>query len=318
MSVMGFTKKILFFVFLFSFSMFFQSGLARAEKSELSLTPFLIKGDVTRGQTFQKNIVVANTSETQKLLSYSIQDFLPLGDNGSVEFVPVGKYASGATSLDKWIVITKQPDFELLPGQSTVVEFNITVPKESESGAHFGAFVFTLSDSYPTLGQTLVQYQAATLLIFDLDRSYERGLINKFSLSNTGDHSKVLDFNTEFSNVGTSSLQPKGDVRIFNWRHKEVDRDYVNKNALTVLPSSRRIFANHIPGLYFGWYSADLHLTYGSKRLETSKTISFWVGPSSETVFLWFVLLISMTIGLYLFIKYYNRWLISRHQKNIK
>jgi hypothetical protein len=287
-------------------------ALVFAADSALQFSPFLIEKDLNHGQNFSQTITVTNAGQSPKFLTLSLNDFLPAGTDGETQILPVDHNAPSQTSLARWINIDQQPKYSLGAGESTQVKFTIRVPVDAEAGAHYGALLFTLDDQIALPGQSLVRQQAATLIIADIDRSFERGNISSFSLANVGDQTSSLRFLTAFHNSGLDSLKPKGEILIKNIFGREVARAFINRDANTVLPSADRIFASQAQGNFWGRYTAVAAVTFGSNRLQSMATATFWVWPPVVTIIWGGIYLIIIIIVIILLVRRYNAWLRSK------
>jgi len=304
----NYVLKILFVVFV----IFAIIRPVFAANSALQLSPFLIEQDLHRGQNFSQDITVTNAGESPKFLTLSLNDFLPAGTDGETQILPVDRTAPSQTSLARWIIIDQQPKYNLEPGESTQVKFTIHVPVDAEAGAHYGALLFTLDDQIVLPGQSLVRQQVATLVIVDIDRSFERGNISSFGLADVGGRTSNLQFLMTFHNSGLNSLKPKGEIAIKNIFGREVANAYINRDANTVLPATDRIFASKAQGNFWGRYTAVATVTFGSNKLQSRATAVFWIFPPVVTI-LWGVLyLIVIVVVITLSVRRYNAWLRSK------
>jgi hypothetical protein len=285
---------------------------ASSNDSILGLSPFLIEQETNRGKVLNETITVTNVGTETRELTVALQDFFPVDQDGGVDFLPPGKFAPSASGLARWITVLENPKNILLPGESTQVKFEIKVPIDAESGAHFGALVFSFRENIFASTGTGILPQAAALIILDVDRSFERGEISSFQRKDLGNGSTELNFHTLYKNSGASSLKPKGEIALYNIWNKKIASVFVNPDALTVLPNSERLFVSKIAGQsFFGRYKAILTIYYGSKKLQTVSQISFWIISWTQVV-LWIIAL-AIIIALLIFgIKRYNRWIVEK------
>lgn len=283
----------------------------KAQTSALQLSPFLIQRDLKRGDNFNTEIKITNSGKKTKYLSLSLRNFLPSGNDGSTQILDENQKTP--TGLVDWIKISNQPEYLLEPEQSTVVNFSVNVPAEAEAGSHFGALLFTLEDQLVEPGQSMVRQQAGALIIVDVDRSFEFGLINSFLLTRLGNERNRLQFQTIFKNTGLSSLQPKGKIEIYNWQGNLVSVAAVNQDANIVLPNSQRLFTSATGGNFGGPYSAKLTVWYGSKKLEAKASQFFLVWPPLDVILRGSVYLVLIVLILWQTIKRYNAWLRKKY-----
>lgn len=295
---------------------FFTASIARAAvESSLQITPFIFEKDMHRGQQGTETISITNASKSQKILHVSLNDFLPSGTDGQTEILPVDTFASSQTSLSRWIIINQQPTYVLAAGESTRMVFTIAIPVDAEPGAHYSALVITLGDQLGQPAETEVRQQAAALIIVDVDRSFERGVISSFHISELGNQTSQLQFATTFHNNGLSSLKPKGKITLYNIFHKPVAVVPINRDASTVLPGTDRIFISSLSGHFWGLYSATAEVTFGSNKLQSISHVYFWVWPSATALIWDTILVVVVAIILVIAIKRYNAWIRLRAKK---
>lgn len=280
------------------------------EFSGLTITPFLIEAELEPGGVVDQKIVLTNTSSKQVAYDFSINDFLP-GENGQVKFLPTGQDAQPKYSLSSWIQITGQPNFNLAPGQSSEVKFQIRPPKDAEPGTHYGGMLFSARNNSTVTSGSITVEKVGAIILAKIGRAKEQGSISSFYQEKNEDG--IRNIFLQFHNFGNVHLRPKGEIFIRNTFGSEVGNLYVNRDADVVLPESQKEFISswHPSQFSFGRYTATAVLYYGNPKIEVRQTISFWILPLRELLIA-IALLLLVVFGAKRGINKYNNWLIKK------
>jgi hypothetical protein len=307
-------KRFLLTTILFLF-LVMGPGLVQAQSSlefsGLAITPFLIEANLEPGVASNQKIVLTNTSD--KIIAYdiSINDFVPDEASGQVKFLTTGENATLKYSLSSWIRITAQPNFNLKPGESSEIKFQILPPKDAELGTHYGGILFSARQAPNNLSGSTIVEKVGAIILAKIGHAKEQGTIASLYLDTNSQREK--NFILEFQNFGNVHLKPKGEIYIHNIFGQQVGDLYVNRDAEIVLPETRREFeALWQPSWFaFGHYTATAVLYYGNPKIEVQQTIGFWILPIKQ------LLLLLILVGLVIFlvrhgIRRYNNWIIRK------
>jgi hypothetical protein len=121
-------------------------------------------------------------------------------------------------------------------------------------------------------------------------------------------------------NDGNIFEKPVGQVTITDMFNKKVAVLSVNPQPNNVLPQSIRRFEQQLDSsvigkkMMFGYYKATLNVTYGANKKSITSSTSFWVIPY-RLIAVAILVLIGGFITLRIFIRRYNRHIISQAQK---
>lgn len=251
----------------------------------LAISPPVSEKQVNPGGQISGTIKVSNPTNQDLNVATSVKYFTAKGEEGSPDVLDT---EDANFSLAKWVEIEK--NFKLKSQESKEVKYTINVPKDAEAGGHYGVILFTPS---ATSGQTATSGSAVAAVsqIGSLFLVSVNGLINydgkisefssnkKLYLNSTN----VVDLVTRFQNLGNAHVKPAGNIIIKNAFGKKVAELKVNQKQGNVLPQSIRKFTNDWSKKYgFGWYKANVSLTYGDGQ-NVSAALMFWIIPWKET-----------------------------------
>lgn len=250
----------------------------------LAVTPPLKEVSINAGQSFSDVIKVSNPTNSTLNVAVSYQDFSSQSEDGTPTFSDL----NSSYSLAKWI--TSDKTFTLNSGETKDFSYTISVPANAEPGGHYGVVFFTPSlasgSATTTSGVTTIAKIGSLLMVTVPGTIVYEGEISSFSTNKNlyTDSKNIIDFTTRFANLGTNHVKPTGTITIKNLFGAQVANLIVNENQGNVLPQSIRKFTNEWSKNYgFGWYKAQVNLTYANNQTLVSD-VSFWIIPWKETV----------------------------------
>jgi len=305
------------FLFLFLFLLLGFGGLNKASAQPslgdqgLTISPFLLERKMEKGQSTDEIIDITNTSGNSLPVNITINDFLPVGEDGQQVFLDPGK-GDPHYSLSSWINVTSSPKPVLSPHEKTSIHFTITAPQDAEDGGHYGAILFSFQPGQLSGTAVAVQQKLGAIILVKLGKANEAGQITEFSAEHSFYNYPPVNFVTRFKNLGNVHVAPRGGITITNMFGRKVATVNVNENANNVLANSERQFKSMWADSFgFGPYTASLKLVYGdSGQVETAST-TFWVIPWKLTL--------GVALALFIFIMFflggirrYNRWLLNK------
>ncbi len=299
---------LVFSALVFSSSAGAQTGFG---EQGLTISPFLIERKMDKGQSSEEIIDITNTSSRTLPVTVTVNDFLPIGEEGQQVFLDPGK-GDPHYSLSSWITVTSDPKLVLAPKEKTSLHFKITAPADAEEGGHYGAILFTFQPGQLEGTAVAVQQKLGAIILVKLGKPVENGSVTKFGAEQGFYNYPPVNFVTRFRNMGNVHVKPRGGITISNMFGRAVATVVVNENAANVLANSEREFKSAWKDSFaFGRYTAELKMVYGdSGQVESAKT-TFWVIPWKLTVgaaLVLFIILLILIGGL----KRYNRWLINQ------
>lgn len=272
---------------LFSVGLFFSSPVQAVDNSTgLVVSPPLKEKTMGPGESLSDTIKITNPTTMTLDITVTVEDFRAQGEEGAQSFVEPEENTEGF-SLAKWIEVEK--NFSLKPGESKEVKYAIKSPAAAEPGGHYGVVFFTPTPESSTVldgSGALIVPKVGSLLLVTVsgDVSYN-AKIEEFSAGkNIYTASKnTVDLITRFQNLSSVHVKPQGTIVVKNLLGSTLATLTVNEKAGNTLPDSIRKFTNSWEKKYgFGWYKADLSLTYGNGKTLTD-TLTFWIIPWKET-----------------------------------
>ncbi|HSX00873.1 MAG TPA: hypothetical protein VLF67_01410, partial [Candidatus Saccharimonas sp.] len=130
------------------------------------------------------------------------------------------------------------------------------------------------------------------------------------------------DFLVRVKNEGTVHEKVQGSIEVTDWLGHKVGVVPVNQHGGNVLPDSVRRFPSGDPNetmqfaqkALFGYYKANLKLTYLDGKEKLTGSLAFWVIPW-KLILLVIVGLVALFFVLRLSIKRYNEHIIAQARK---
>lgn len=280
----------------------------------LTISPFLLERKMEKGQSTDELIDITNTSDRVLPVEITINDFVPVGENGQQQFLPAGD-GDARFSLSKWVHITGSPKPQLAPGEKTSIAFTITPPANAEDGGHYGAILFGFQGGQAEGTAVAVAQKIGAIILVKLGKVNEEGQVAKFSTERGFYEYPPVTFVTRFNNTGNVHVKPRGSISITNMFGRKIASVQVNENANNVLAQSERQFKSAWSDTFaFGRYAAEVKLVYGdSGQVASAKTV-FWVIPwkvSLVAAVVIFLILLLLITG----IRRYNRWILKQANK---
>lgn len=268
---------------------------------------------IAPGKVQQDIIKIKNVASAEQTYYPEVLDFKSDNKSGTPIFLNKGE-DSGTYSLAKWISVSTAA-ITLAPGQSTAMNFNITVPSNAEPGGHYAGILFSTQPSDPTSTNQigLASKVGSLVLVRVAGDAKESAKITAFGSDKENYESANVNFSTTVENTGNVHVQPKGVITIKNIFGGQVAAVDVNQLSANVLPGSSRIFETswENPGFKFGYYTATILLSYGDPTQTTTSTTSFWIIPWRTLIIALVVIAVVLAILIFA-IKRYNSWIIAR------
>jgi len=284
-------KKFFIIFFLLILSGFFLPVFAEEELT-LTITPPLIKANISPGDVWSSSIKVVNNNPRDLEIFPSVMDFTS-GTDGGVVFIKEGDTKGGEKFLlSHWVEIDTEPI--LIPAyQSKQVPFTIRVPFDAEPGGKYAAILAgtrQAQEDFFGAGIKISTLVSSLILANIRGDIIEDARIREFSTDKSFYQEPEVNFSLRLENIGNIHIQPQGEIRIFNLWGRE--RGLIPINHQTeygnILPESIRrwnfSWRAEDSILEAGRYKAVLTLIYGNEAKQTlSRTVYFWVLPLMPT-----------------------------------
>jgi len=268
------------------------------------------------GNNAQDIIKIRNVSSAATTFYPEVLDFVAKDESGTPSFLKPGE-DSGTYSLAKWITFTKEA-VTLAPNKSEAFNFVVNVPADAEPGGHYAGILFsTQAPKSSGTGINVATKVGSLVLVRVAGDAQELASLKEFSTDKQSYNQADVRFTTRIENSGNVHVQPKGTITIRNLFGGQVAVLDVNSLSANVLPGSIRKFETNwdSPGFKLGLYRATLSLNYGDPAKTLSSQVSFWILPWTQIV-IGLVVLILLLVILYLAVKRYNSWIVSRAQRS--
>jgi len=314
--------------FLSLVGIFGLSGPARA----ITVSPVKVELEADPGQVLEGEIELFNEEKETVRYFSSFLNFEASGESGAPSFT------DGDTGLATWIDTATEVTIE--SGRRAEIPFTVTVPKDIEPGGYFASIFWGTSPPQPGNAQVSIGGKIGVLVLLNVRGETEQGA---GILDLSFDGKKIIsglptEVTYRFSNDGGARVKPVGQLTIKNLFGRKVTVMEANPRDGNVLPNSIRKFRiiwlekkqdqfanppipaeddpkptfgqklkNQLKYFMFGFYSAEVNLTYGPESSTADKKIYFFVLP-------WQLLSLVLVALLIIFFgfKQYNKWLIKK------
>ncbi len=288
----------------------------------LEIGPPLLNLSANPGDTIHATISLRDVSSGSLVVTNQINDFVASGEDGTPKIILDDTIPS--TSLKSWINPIAQ--LTLKPKEVKTISLAISVPANASPGGYYGVVRFT--GTPPELNGTGVSLSASlgSLILLKVNGQAKESLsVEQFFADNNGKagtlfQSAPITFVERINNTGNIHEQPAGVVTITDMFNNKIVTLGVNQPPHDILPQSVRRFESILDSsnignrILFGYYKADLSISYGSNKQVVTSSIGFWVIPYTLIIVI-IVALIGGFIILRILIQRYNRHIISRAQK---
>lgn len=329
-----FIKRSLNFLFALSVALGMVGSVPSVEALTVSPVKLELRGDP--GTTIGSDFMLINEQDEIQTFYVSFANFEAQGESGTPQFVESGK------DLATWINLVPSGEnteevlnmVSLAPGASQKIYFEVNIPADASPGGHFAA-IFWGTSPETTVDTTELGLGAKVGILVFLSVNgevNEAGGLVDFGVENEQKFFTDLpvDFFYRFQNDGGDRVVPQGTVSIKNMLGLKTDIFSANLAESNVLPLSIRRFETswgtaadvvdetfwgHVKNQWhqfaFGYYQAELDLTYGSDQEITFAETSFWVLPWQLLLVLGLSLFVFVLLGTFV-IRNYNRWIIAQ------
>lgn len=291
----------------------------------LEIGPPVVNLSADPGTTVKTTISLRDISPTNLLVTGQINDFVASGENGTPKIIlddTVSPY-----SFKSWA--TPLTALTLKPKEIKTLTLTITVPKDASPGGYYGIARFT--GTPPDLNGTGVSLAASlgSLIILTVNGQAKENLsVVEFSAAHDSKTGTLFEtapivFTERLKNSGNIHEEPAGLVTVKDMFGNVVATLGVNQPITKILPNSIRKYESSLDStnignkILFGFYHADLSLTYGANKQTITSSITFWVIPYTLII----VIIIALIVAFFLLrilIKRYNKYILSQAKKHNK
>jgi len=333
-------KKLGLSIGLLFISLFFLHTVF-AEGINLGVSPLIIEKEANPGDTISEKIKVNVGKDSKGMkVETTVKDFY-YDENDELQFLTQEEQDDPELkqfALKNWLSVDNEISF----GNSSEIDVPITikVPKDAAPGGRYGMVLFSQGSNHANENGTNVGVggKVGVMILVTVKGKYSSG--GKISGGLTAgrlaedkkefEPSKIffgdslfkngpIDFRFRYKNNSATHVVPQGSITVKNIFGGKVGT--FNIQGKRVFPGvSRAIYGTLDKDFLFGIYTASLQVVDGDGNTHTSST--FFIGFP-----LMLITLLLLIVGfIFVFFKYYNKWLINKalkqygkggkHQKN--
>jgi hypothetical protein len=290
---------------LFVFALLAYMPFAYVYAADVTVVPVVVDKKAKVRDILKENFTIKNTSARKVNLFPSVNDIHT--EEGKQVFVSAQDATDRETSLSNWIELSRAA-IELSPGEERQIPFVIRVTANAIPGTYHASISFaegSVRDEARDVGAPIavnVEIQA------DIKEQLQ---LNKFMSDSIFFSGDDVVFNYNIENIGNQALQPKGEIRIYDRRGREVAAIPVNENGKSVSPEGAEQLASVWESASgFGKYKAFLTVDYGTaNKAQVQDTVFFWIIPWQQLLGLFVG---SMVVIIFLAV-YFHKWLDARY-----
>ena len=255
----------------------------------IEIAPPVVNLTADPGEVKNININLRDISNNSLVVSGEVNDFSAQGEDG----IPKLTLDSGEVSpysIKSWIAPLQQ--LTLQPRQVKALPVSIHVPKNAAPGGYYGVIRFTANAPGVTGNGVALSASLGALVFIRVNGDAKESVSFAEFYTSAKDGTKTTLFESQpvtfvarVKNDGNVHEQPTGQIVVKDLFGNVVTNVNMNLDRRNVLPSSiRKLTAdmdqtNIGDRFLFGYYTANITLSYGSNGQTTTSSLSFWVIP---------------------------------------
>ncbi len=274
---------------------------------DLSVMPAVMDEKAKPRDILKETIILTNESDHVISVYPTVEDINP--ENGEQSFNRANNSEDLSDSLANWIELSRGV-VKIAPGEKREIPFIIRLNPNAVAGTYHAEISFgsgetrAAAEANGPLAVVAVNLEVTA----DIKEIMQLNAFDVDTVAFTGDD--VL-FNFQLQNIGNQELEPKGEIRIYDRKGREVAAIDVNKEGRMVSPDQVAQLASVWSAANgFGKFKALLNVNYGrGQTASVQDTVFFWVIPWKQI----FGLLVVSLIAIIALALYFHRWLEERH-----
>lgn len=254
--------------------------------------------EVSPGETVQLSVRVRNTSDKAQLVKSVVRDFI-IGEDGKTP-VPVQENTDSRWSLASWIELPIA-DNQVPAGSTQTVPIIVHVPTDALPGGRYAMILHELdtgAGAQTTGGQAEVSSRVGTLLYIRVaGQIQESASVRNLTLPHLVEFGPI-PISFEVDNLSDVHIKPSIRIIIRDMIGRE--QEVIPVETHNVFPYSQRLFQAQWDRVWgFGYYHAQIEMTYGSTSQAFTLSQGFWMIPYKLvlTVLIVFITLVAMIIA---------------------
>ncbi len=290
---------------LFVFAFFAYMPFLDAHAADITVVPVVVDKKAKVRDILKESFTIKNETSRKVNLFPSVNDIHT--EDGKQVFVSAQDATDREASLSNWIELSRGA-IELNPGEERVIPYVVRVTANALPGTYHASISFAEG----SIRDEARAISAAITVNVEIQADIKEQLqLNKFisdSIFFSGDD---VVFNYSLENIGNQPLQPKGEIRIYDRRGREVAAIPVNENGKSVSPDAAEQLASvWETASGFGKYKAFLNVDYGSaNKAQVQDTVFFWIIPWQQLLGLF----VGSLIVIIFLALYFHKWLDARY-----
>lgn len=284
-------------------------ALFAQSEPQLIVTPVVIDEKAKARDILKETLTIENVSNRKLNLYPSVNDVDVA--SGTEQFVSAQSGEDRKDSLANWIELSRGV-IEISPGEKKEIPFVIRVNLNALPGAYHANISFFEGSTREQAEATrpLAVAVVNTEVQADIKETMQ---LNKFLTDNFFFSGDDVLFTYQLENIGNQQLKPKGEIRIYDRKGREVASVPVNQEGKVFTPDEAAQLASAWSAATgFGKFKAFLNIDYGSNQNGTLQdTVFFWIIPWQQLLIVGIIAVIAVVVSAL----YFHRWLEQRHMQ---
>lgn len=247
------------------------------------------------GEVIVREIKIRNETNSERVLSTKIKDFIVKDDLGTPIALESDDPAQNRWAASNWIS-TSPARFRLKPGETKALVLTVIVPEDALPGGHY-SMVLHSPDDQATLSETgaTVKHQIGTLVYITIPGVIKQDArISEFFAPRFSEYGPI-NFKTIIRNLSDIHITPVGRIAVTNWLNGKTAN--LPLEEINIFPNASRQYDNTLNRkILFGRYKARLATAYGTAGGVLTATLFFWVIPWRLILFLSLSLIITIIL----------------------
>ncbi len=278
------------FLFLFIVGSFLVPVHAVIAETMFVATPLVIDGKGKQREILRYDITLKNTTNRLVSIYPWVTDVdVKEGVLGASDLEGSREKAL-ADSLARWIEVTRG-SIDLLPGEEKKVPVTVQVNLNARPGVYHAIVHFSPGGDRASAEQNKKETVDVHINIEVLEDINERMQLGSFAPVKNIFVNSNAEFNVTIENIGNRGDIPKGSIRIYDRRGREIATIDANKEGKRLEPSAKELISSAwMSNESFGRYKAMLDVTYGNHG-TLQDTVFFWVIPWKKLAGMFFTLI---------------------------
>ncbi len=276
-------------------------SVAAQQSLSLTATPLRYGDDdtlvISPGEKKQIKVEVINTSDVPLTVVSTARDFIV--EDGETPVPLESGVGDNRWSLASWLVLTPN-QHTLQPRQKASITVLIDVPADALPGGHYAMVSHqpSLSSAKGTEGKAAgINQRVGTLLYVRVAGPInESANIRNFTIPKYSEFGPV-PYSFTIDNLSDIHIRPQIGISIKNLFGKQVA--LLQPEAKNIFPLSNRSYSGKWEQIWgYGYYHADLVVSYGAQGDVVIAKTAFWLIPIKLVLALFIMLLTAVAAGI--------------------